>query len=184
MMGKNSRRLSASKIITVGAPLKSPPAYFLSFILTALLAEQQRLLLPNEVLHEKKKSFQKLEILPFLYLVSLNLKELEQVLCRNRDQFSGTPRAPASRCPMGLGKGSLGFCYPSTEPFWQTQHSAILPFSGWSSETNELIPGRAKDIIWQISTSLLASCSRLLFPSATSPKPVMSLMLFWLALGL
>jgi len=41
--------------------------------------------------------------------------------CKNKNQFSGTPRAPTSRRPMGLGKGSLGFVIPA-QSLWQTQH--------------------------------------------------------------
>lgn len=41
--------------LLVGAPLKSSLAYFYLFFLTAILAEQQRLLLPDYVLHKKEK---------------------------------------------------------------------------------------------------------------------------------
>lgn len=154
-----------------GAPLKSSLAYFYLFFLTAILAEQQRLLLPDYVLHKKREeSFQKLEIFPFLHFLSLELKSAKAGTLPLKAEIKSVQWHTTSSHIMSPHQLRQGPSVIPAQLSWQTQQPpALLPFSCWSSKTNELIPGRARDIIWQI-----ISASKLL-PSAVSlfhlPKP-------------
>lgn len=159
-----------ARSLPLGAPLKSSPVIWRIFYLffpTATLAEQQRLLLPNMKERTKFPKARRSKSFPLFPTSEPEESQSSASECKNNSQFSGTPRAATSCCPTGLGKGSLCFCHPGSEP--SDKHSSLgnSAFFGWLSRANELIPARAEEIIWRRILSLLSSCSLLLFHSPT-----------------